>query len=135
MLEKLDTHTDKIKYLDDSKADKKELENFKKVIQNLLAQSGGNVDFKGIDDLAELMKRLDEIELKLHSFMTLNDKNELSESLEELKRVVKDITDSKLPIINSKIEENTAALKILSDETKRLELHKLDKQTFDDFVK
>jgi len=121
--------------LDETKADKRDLEALRKFIQNSLQQSGGNIDFKGMDDLTEIMKRLDDLEHKVQTCMTLNDKKDITTSLEELWRAVKDVTNVKLPQLNADIAENSSGLKNVNEETKRLDTHKLDKRVFDEYVK
>jgi len=131
----LRTHMDQIRKLDDTKADKRDLEALKKFIQSAISQQGSSMDFKGMDDLAELMKRLDDLEHALKLCLTQSDKKEITNNLEDLWKAVREISGVKLPQMNADIASNTTAVKEALEGVNRLEDKKLDKSKFDQLWK
>jgi len=74
----LKSHESWLNSLEQNKADKRELESLKKFLQNSLQNiSGGDVDLKGLDDLDDLLKRIDEVDKKVSKCLTIDDKKEL----------------------------------------------------------
>lgn len=116
------------------KADKRDLDALKKFIQSALNKGDVEVDFKGLDALEDMIRRIEEIEKQLKNCLNLHDKLEIQRSLDDTNKSIKQINEVKLPDMNLIINSNATDLKLLKEQVIRLDEVKLDKGKFEEFM-